>query len=236
MATAPACQRASTDEVVVFAAASLTEAFADIETAFEAAHPGVDVRLNFAGSQVLATQIVEGAHADVFASANAAQIERAREAGRAGASQSFAVNRLVVATPTDDPADIGRVEDLARPGVRVVLASPAVPAGDYARQSLRRLGLEEGVLANVVSNEDSVRGVVSKLVLGEADAGLIYASDAEHATLRQLPLPAEAEVAVTYEIVALSDADHPTRAGELVDFVRTPGVAAILADHGLGAP
>lgn len=230
------CQRSDGDELVVFAAASLTEAFADAETAFESAHPGVDVRLNFAGSQVLATQLLEGARADVFASANAAQIDRVRGAGRVRDSHVFAVNHLVVATPPDNPADVDGVEDLGRPGLRVVLAGPAVPAGAYARRALGTLGVEDAVLANVVSNEDSVRGVVSKLVLGEADAGLIYASDAEQSGLHHFGLPPAADVGVGYEIAAITDAHAPALAGAFVEFAASETMGALLADHGLVAP
>jgi molybdate transport system substrate-binding protein len=230
------CQRSSDDELVVFAAASLTETFADAETEFESAHPGVDVRLNLAGSQVLATQLLEGARADVFASANATQVDRVQTAGRVGESSPFAINHLVVATPPDNPAGITTLDDLTRPGLRVVLAAPAVPAGDYARRALRQVGVEDAVLANLVSNEDSVRGVVSKLVLGEADAGIVYASDAEHATLSHFAMPDAGEVAVRYEIAAITDANVPSLADAFVKFAHSEAMGAILADHGLGAP
>lgn len=236
LTTLVGCQRSSDDELVVFAAASLTETFADAETEFESAHPGVDLRLNLAGSQILATQLLEGAHADVFASANAAQVDRVQAAGRVGESSLFAVNHVVVATPPDNPAGITALDDLTRPGLRIVLAAPAVPAGDYARRALRQLGVEDAVLANVVSNEDSVRGVVSKLVLGEADAGIIYASDAEHATLHHFRMPDAGDVAVHYEIASVADADAPALADAFVKFTHSEAMGAILADHGLGAP
>jgi molybdate transport system substrate-binding protein len=223
-------------EVTVFAAASLAEAFHAIEDAFESEHEGADLVLNLAGSQVLATQLTEGAPADVFASANSSQIDRVRQAGRIFESQPFATNRLVIATPVDDPAGIESFRDLARPGLRIVLAGPAVPAGAYARDALDQLDVNDAVLANIVSNEDSVRGVVSKLQLGEADAGIVYSSDLEHSELRQISLPPQVQVAVIYEVATLTDAPRPELAAAVEAYLGGDTGSTILADHGFGAP
>jgi molybdate transport system substrate-binding protein len=173
-------------ELTVFAAASLTDAFGRIAEAFEAAHPGVTVAFNFAGSQALRTQIEEGAAADVFASANFAELETLIASGHITAEdgQFFAGNRLVVIVPQDNPAEIESLADLARPGVKLVLTAEEVPVGRYARQALDNLNAQLGadfavsVLANVVSNEDNVKQVVAKVSLGEADAGIVYSTDA----------------------------------------------------------
>lgn len=177
---------ASQQTLTVFAAASLTEAFNDIGRAFERAHPGVTVRLNYSGSQVLATQLEQGAKADVLATADQRWMQYARErALLAGDAVTFARNRLVVVIPRANPGYVEKLQDLARPGLKLVLAGAQVPAGAYSRESLRRLngapgfpaGFDRQVLANLVSEEENVRAVVAKVQLREADAGLAYATD-----------------------------------------------------------
>src|SRR6266540_2943795 len=174
----------------VFAAASLAEAFEQIAREFERAHPEARVQLNLAGSQQLATQIEQGAAADVFASADRRWMDYLVERGRvAGEPAVFARNRLVVIVPRTKPARIGRLQDLARPGVKLVLGAEAVPVGKYSREVLQNLSRSEAfdaafarrVLANVVSEEENVKSVVGKVQLGEADAGLCYRSDVTRA-------------------------------------------------------
>lgn len=169
----PAAAPAETRTLTVFAAASLSDAFGEIGQAFEAAHPGVTVKFNFGGSQALRTQIEEGAPADVFASANAQEMDRLAAAGLAvDTPQTFLSNKLVVILPADNPAALEKLEDLARPGVKLVLAAGEVPVGQYARQALDLMNdgfgaeFKEQVLANVVSNEDNVRQVVAKVQFG----------------------------------------------------------------------
>ncbi|HLU08163.1 MAG TPA: molybdate ABC transporter substrate-binding protein, partial [Oceanobacillus sp.] len=161
--------------LLVFAAASLTDAFEEIATAFEAENPGVDVLFNFAGSSALATQLVEGAPADVFASANTRQMRVAIEAGRiAEQPLVFARNWLVLITPADNPANIESLRDLANPGVKLVVAAPEVPVRVYTDVMLARLAsvptygsaYRTAVLANIVSEEDNVRQVFLKVALG----------------------------------------------------------------------
>jgi molybdate transport system substrate-binding protein len=167
-------------ELTVFAASSLADVFDEIAAAFEAAHPGVTVARNYGGSSQLAAQLAEGAQADVFASANERQMQAALDAGRIdGDPLAFATNRLVVIVPADNPAQIVSMADLARPGVRLVLAAPGVPARDYTDQMIDALTADpaygeayrKAVYANLVSEEENVRQAAAKVALGEADAG-----------------------------------------------------------------
>ena len=172
-------------KLTVFAAASLTDAFTKIADDLKAADPNLDITFNFAGSQALVTQIAEGgAQADVLALASPAQMKSAVEDGiPVEGSATFVTNRLTVVVPADNPAGIASVADLAKDGVRLVLANPDVPAGNYARQSLCKTAAAGGpsvedYAANIVSEEDNVRSVLTKVELGEADAGIVYVTDA----------------------------------------------------------
>ena len=172
--------------LTVFAASSLTDAFGEIGKAFDAANPGVTTTFNFAGSQVLQTQIEQGAPADVFASASKSYMDLLVTDGFVAKDvpQTFLNNKLVVILPANNPAALEKLEDLAKPGIKLVLAAEAVPVGKYALQALDLMNTSFGndfktkVLANVVSNEDNVKQVVAKVQLGEADAGIVYVSDA----------------------------------------------------------
>jgi molybdate transport system substrate-binding protein len=199
-----------TTTLTVFAAASLTDAFTELAADFEADNPGVAVRLSFGPSDGLATQIQEGAPADVFASASPSWMDAVEDDPGASDRVDFAKNLLVVITPADDPAGIGSVEDLARPGVKLVLAAEGVPAGDYARELLSNAGIADAVLANVVSNEDDVKGVVQKVALGEADAGIVYRTDVTASVdsdLRSVEVPDELNVIATYPIAVVGSED-----------------------------
>ena len=186
LVASPAVVAAPAHTLRVFAAASLTEAFQDIAGTFERDHPGVRVQLQFAGSQLLARQLDQGARGDVFASADPAWLAGLDRDGRLdGPWEVFARNPLVVIAPAHDPGRLGRIRNLSRPRLKLVLAAPSVPAGRYARALLRALGrlpgfgkgFADSALANVVSDEDDVRAVLQKVRLGEADAGIVYASD-----------------------------------------------------------
>ncbi|MDC0717781.1 molybdate ABC transporter substrate-binding protein [Nannocystis bainbridge] len=233
------CSGAPAERVVhVAAAMSLKEAFTDLEAGFEAQHPGVDVVFNFAGSQTLAAQIVAGAPADVFASADRAQMERAAASSRMQPARVFARNKLVIVTPANDPSIQGPA-DLSRAGLRLILAGETVPVGAYAREALNRLGVREAALANVVSNEENVRGVVGKVATGEADAGIVYATDvtAELADkLRTVTLAGADDVVPAYEIAALADSRQPELAAAFVDLVAGPAGAAALGKRGFLPP
>ncbi len=234
--------------LTVFAAASLSESFTEIGRRFERQHRGSRVALNFAGSQRLAAQIREGAPADVFASADARWMILARDRGLvSGEPTVFARNTLAVVVPQSNPGRVRRLEDLARPGVRVVLAGPTVPAGFYARELLGNLSRVERfgadyarrVLANVVSQEQNVRGVVAKVQLGEADAGVVYATDLRRPmepSVRQLAVPDEAQVLAEYSIAAVARSGDTTAARAFLALVLSPEGQAILLRHGfLGA-
>lgn len=226
---------AASRELKVSAAMSLKEVFTEVAAGFEAEHPGVDVVFNFAGTQILAGQIEEGAPVDVFASADEPQMQRAIASGRVAAAERFASNRLVLISPATAP--IVGPADLARAGLRLVLAGPGVPAGSYARQALQELGVAEAALANLVSNEENVRGVVGKVSAGEADAGVVYATDVTPAVADKLHVVAMA-VSVTprYEVAVLKDSPQAALGQAFVAGLKTSAGQAILAKHGFLQP
>jgi molybdate transport system substrate-binding protein len=228
----------------VFAAASLTDAFEAIGALFEEANPGVELAFNFAGSQQLAQQINEGAPADVFASANGRQMGAAIEGGRisGGAERIFVRNQLVVITPQDNPAGVAALQDLARPGLKLILADGAVPVGQYTLDFLAKASAlpdytasySPTVLANVVSYENDVRSVVAKIALGEGDAGIVYASDValDGAQLGQLAIPDELNTVAAYPIAPIADSPAPELAERFVAFVLAPEGQRVLAEYG----
>ncbi len=219
----------------VFAAASLTEAFEALVDGFGARHPEVAVELHCAGTPQLVLQIREGAPVDVFASADAVQMQRVVEfATTLGEPQVFATNRLAIAVPAGNPHGIAGLADLARDDLRVLLCGPDVPAGRYARQVLERAG----VAVRSVSDEPSVKSVVTKLLLGEVDAGIVYATDvaAAGAALTSVAIPSESGVAVAYPIVTLAQGASPETATAFVDFVRSDAGQRILVACGFEAP
>lgn len=229
----------------VFAAASLTDAFTEIGRNFEAANPGVTVTFNFAGSQALRTQIEEGAPADVFASANSKEMDALVTGTQidAGTPKPFLKNKLVVILPADNPAGIKTLEDLATSGRKIVLAAEEVPVGNYARQSLDLMNGQFGadfkdkVLANVVSNEDNVKQVVAKVQLGEADAGMVYTSDAVAAPeLQTIDIPDELNVIATYPIAPLLKSANADLAAAFVDYVLSADGQAVLGKWGFAPP
>jgi molybdate transport system substrate-binding protein len=243
VAAAPSPQSALPDEpgpLQVFAAASLTDAFRELGEAFEAAHRR-KVAFHFAGTQVLRTQVEQGADADVFASADFEHAEALRHQGLVPSFEPFARNAVAVITPAGRTR-VRQLADLARPGVKVVVASPAVPAGRAAQAFLARLAAsgEVGedfltrVEANVVSRETNVRLVLAKVVLGEADAGLVYATDARAGgrKVRAVPIPEPAELVTTNMIGVVAATRGPEAAQAFVTFVRGPEGRAILARHG----
>jgi molybdate transport system substrate-binding protein len=236
---------AAADTLTVFAAASLSESLTEMGRLFERQNPGWTVRANFAGSQQLASQIEQGAAADVFASADTRWMGYLSERSLVGGdTAAFARNRLVVIVPASNPARLARLQDLARRGVKVVVGAPAVPVGEYGRQVLANLARQPGfardyarrVLANVVSEEENVKSVVGKVQLGEADAGLVYRSDVSRAVaryVRVLEIPEAANVLAEYPIAVLRGAAHADAARAFVALVRSPEGQRILARHGL---
>ncbi len=229
--------------LVVFAAASLTQAFGEMGKVFEAAHPGVTVTFNFAGSQTLRTQLEQGATSDVFASANHAEMDAAIQSGlvQQASPQDFVTNQLVVILPPANPGNVQTLQDLARPGLKVVLADVAVPAGKYARQALDNMskdpafGADFGarVLANVISNENDVKSVVAKIQLGEADAGIVYISDSVAAPeLKTIQIPGALNAVAKYPIASLVKAAQPELAAEFIAYVLSADGQATLKKWG----
>ena len=213
------------EEILVFAAASLTESFAAIGKSFEHHHPTVRVRFNFGPSDGLATGIGSGAPADVFASASPKWMDAVADSPGVDDRAVFARNRLVVVVPSANPAHIRSLADLAKPGIKLVLAALAVPAGQYARHALAKAGLADAE-HNVVSNEEDVKGVVQKVVLGEADAGIVYATDvtpAVRAKASSIPIPDELDVLAAYPIAVIHGTHHSPTARAFVEFVLGPG-------------
>ncbi len=238
VACAPA---AGEQELVVFAAASLIDAFSEVATRFEETHPGLNVLLNLASSSELAIQLSEGAPADVFASANQAQMQAAAEAGRiSGEPVLFATNRLTIIVPADNPAGLQTPADLAKPGLRLVLAAPGVPVREYTDQSIALLGdvvFQTAVYANLASEEPNVRQVVTKVSLGEADAGIVYASDVTpdiSSLVLQIDIPDAQNVLATYPMAVVEGAPAGEQAKDFMDFVLSPEGQAILQKWGFG--
>lgn len=246
---AAAASAAPRRTLTVFAAASLTDAFTDLGHAFERRTPGLVVRFQFAGSPTLVAQLANGARADVLATADSTNMQAASgQSLIAGAASVFARNRLVIVLPRANPGQVHGLFDLARPGIKLVLAGEKVPAGRYARAALRSLDGEPDpgadysrrVLANVVSEEEDVRGVLAKVMLGEADAGIVYRSDVTGpaaSRVRTLALPPAADRIASYPIAVLSAAAEPAAAEAFVTFVRSRAGQRMLAAHGfLAAP
>lgn len=238
-----------TGPLTVFAAASLTDTFTEIGAAFETEHPDVTVTFNFAGSQQLAQQLVQGAPGDLFASANSRQMAVVVENGRiaAGAPQTFSSNQLVVIFPADNPGQIGQLSDLARPGLKLILATAEVPVGAYSLAFLQKasqakaLGVDFGtaVMDNVVSYEQNVRAVFSKVALGEADGGIVYASDVvsmADGRVGYIPIPLQWNVAADYPIAPLNDSPHPQQARQFIDFILSDSGQEILQKYGFLPP
>lgn len=235
---------AVTGTLTVFAAASLTDAFEEVATAFERANPGTEIVYNFAGSQQLAAQINEGAPADVFASANATQMTAAIEGGRisADAQQPFVLNKLVVITPADNPAGITTLQELAQPGLQLILADAAVPVGQYSLDFLSKAAesadftpaFSDEVLANVVSFEDNVRAVLTKIALGEGDAGIVYTTDAalEAGSLQQIAIPDDLNTIASYPVAPLNDSPNAALAEAFIAYLISADGQQILAQYG----
>lgn len=231
-------------EVTVFAAASLTDAFTQLGDAFHAANPDAGATFNFAGSQDLRVQLEQGAEADVFVSADTKQMDIAVESGVvAGQSSVFARNRLAVIIPEASEAGIAKLQDLANPGVKLVLANADAPAGNYARQFLDRAaadaafgpGYKDAVLANIVSEESNVRQVAARVQLDEADAGIVYISDVTPelaADVITIDIPDELNQIARYPIALTSDPSEPDAAQAFINFVLSSEGQAILAAHG----
>jgi len=220
-----------TRELLVSAAASLTEAFGEIAATFEAAHPGVSVTLNLAGSSTLATQILDGAPVDVFASADESNMARVVVAGGAHPEpRIFARNRLQIAVPAGNPAGVTGLPDFATEGLRIGLCAEGVPCGDLARLVLA----QAGVVPRPDSEEPDVRALLTKVELGELDAGITYRTDvaARRGSVDGVDLPEDVAVVAEYPIAVVTEGRTPKLAAAFVDFVLSEEGGAILARYG----
>ena len=221
--------------ITVFAASSLTGAFTEAGEAFEAAHPGTTVRFSFGASSTLVGQILEGAPADVFASADEATMAAlAAESGTRGTPVVFAHNRLAIIVERGNPLGIADLADLAREDVIVVLCDERVPCGSYARAALDAAG----VTVTPDGYEARVTGVVAKVALGEADAGIVYVTDVAAAADETdgVAIPDADNVIATYPMVATAAAGNRALADAFIDFVTGAEGQAILERHGFAAP
>lgn len=219
---------ASSEPLAVHAAASLAGVFPEIDAA---------PRYSFAGSDELATQIREGAPADVYAAASSKYPQALYDEGLVEEPVTFAANRLVLIVPRGNPASIESAEDILQRGTRLVVAAEGVPVGDYTRTVLETMGLT-GALDNVVSNEDDVKGVVGKVALGEADAGFVYATDVKPVSkdVLSFELPDSAQPAIEYQVAVVADSDDASDAQAFVEKLLGPKGREALAQAGFVVP
>jgi molybdate transport system substrate-binding protein len=245
--SAQAAANSVTGDVVVFAASSLTDAFKEIASEFQRSHPGARVVLSFGGSSQLAIQLINGARADVFASADQDQMDAA-ERGKVlvGAQDVFVRNRLMVIAPRDNPAHIAELKDLARSGLKVISAQASVPIGAYTSSLLTSASADPAygadfqrrVEQNIVSREDTVRQIVAKIQLGEADAAVVFTTDITPNIADQfvrIPLPEDLQVIARYPI-AVANGHNRTGGEAFFAFVQSPSAQNILAKWGFLPP
>jgi len=228
-------------ELTVFAAASLTEPFTEIGKRLELSHPGLKVVYNFGGSQALRMQLEQGARADIFVSADAVQMDLAKKSGVVqGETPIFVKNRLVVIVPKGNPGKVTEFRDLARPNLKLDLANSKVPVGNYSRQALSKASADYGadfekqVLANVVSEEENVKQVVTKVQLGEADAGIVYVSDVTPRVskdVQTIAIPDAYNQIASYPIALTKDVKNRTAAEVFMKLVLAREGQAIVKAH-----
>jgi molybdate transport system substrate-binding protein len=231
-----ACSGSSVEgELLVSAAASLTDAFAEVESAFEEENPDVDVVLNLGSSSALREQILEGAPADVFASANTSNMDRVAQAGElSGEAEIFVTNSLQIAVPTGNPAGVTGLEDFAREELLIGLCAEDVPCGNFGRQALGNAG----ITPSIDTNEPDVRALLTKIEAGELDAGITYVTDVltTSGTVEGIEIPAEVNVVAEYPIATLAGAPNPDEAAAWVEFVLSDEGQAILTSYGFTSP
>ena len=221
--------------ITVFAGSSLTDAFKNAGDEIAKANPDARFTFNFGSSSTLATQIINGAPADVFASADDANMQKIVDAKLTdGAAAAFVSNRLQIAVAPGNPKKIAGLADLARPEVVLVLAAPTVPAGKYALEALTKAG----VIAKPVSQEVDVRAVLNKVSLGEADAGIVYVTDVKSAAGRVtgVDIPEQHQVLARYPIAVVKDSKNARLARGFVDYLLSPAGQSVLAEFGFSKP
>jgi molybdate transport system substrate-binding protein len=226
-------------DLTVFAASSLSDAFTQIGSDFEAANAGTTVTFNFGSSGDLAAAIESEGTADVFASASGTYMDEVSDKVGVSDRADFVQNKLVVITPPDNPAGITSFEDLGKPGVQVVLAAEGVPVGDYAREALENAGLTDAVMANVVSNEEDNASVVAKITAGEGDAAIVYESDVTSSVapdVNAAEIPDDVNVIATYPIAAVTGTSNTEAATAFVAYVTGREGQATLDEFGFLPP
>ncbi len=222
-------------ELLVSAAASLTDAFSEIESSFEEAHPEVDVILNLGASSALREQILEGAPADVFAAANISNMEQVAGAGEVtGQAEIFATNLLQIAVPAGNEAGVTGLDDFANDDLLIGLCAEDVPCGEFGREALA----SAGVTPVIDTNEPDVRALLTKIEVGELDAGITYVTDVMSAggAVEGVDIPVEDNVVAEYPIAALAGAPNPAAASAFVEFVLSDQGQAILTAYGFSSP
>jgi molybdate transport system substrate-binding protein len=230
-----ACSSPSVEgELLVSAAASLTDAFGEVEAAFEEENPDVDVVLNLGSTSALREQILEGAPADVFGSANTSNMDQLVEAGEvAGEPEIFVTNLLQIAVPAGNPGEVTGLEDFAREELVIGLCAEDVPCGDFGRQALENAG----VTPSLDTNEPDVRALLTKIESDELDAGIVYVTDVLSATgVEGVEIPAAVNVVAEYPIAVLARAPNPDAASAWVEFVLSEEGQAILTSYGFTSP
>lgn len=236
------CKRSDARGLQVYAAASLTDVFRALKRGFVQRHPQIPVSLVFAGSQVLRLQLLQGANADVFASANGHHMKALQRARLIRDVTTFAHNRLALIVPQDNPAKLRSLRDLPR-ARRLVVGTPNVPIGAYTQQLLARAAARWGAdfraktLSRVVSQEHHVRMVRAKVMLGEADAAIVYETDARGATgIKRIPIPAALNVRAAYPIGIIAATRRRNQATKWLRYLRSPQGRGILQHHGFALP
>ena len=250
LATVTACGSASSDgstssggptaaaketTLTVYAASSLTETFTELGKKFEASHDGVKVTFSFGGSSDLVAQIQQGAPADVFASADTANMDKAvSDDAVEGDPVDFAANTLEIAVPPDNPAGVASLHDLAKSATKTVICAPEVPCGAAAQ----KVQDSAGVTIEPVSEEQTVKDVLTKVESGEADAGLVYVTDVKAAgdTVKGISFPESSSAVNTYPIATLADSKNADLAKEFVDLVTGTEGQSVLATAGFAKP
>jgi len=226
---------AITGDVTVFAAASLKSTFTELGARFEKDNPGTSVTFNFAGSSDLVAQLTQGAPADVFTSADTNNMTKAVDAGLLTSDPvNFALNTLTIVTPPGNPKGIASFADLASPGTQVVVCAPQVPCGS----ATEKVEQATGVALTPVSEESAVTDVLGKITSGQADAGLVYVTDANGAgdKVTAIPFPESSGAVNTYPIAVLKESTNPAAAQKFVDLVTGPQGREVLAAAGFAAP
>jgi molybdate transport system substrate-binding protein len=221
-------------DLTVLAAASLTESFTTLGKQFEAAHPGVEVTFGFAASSALATQIASGAPADVFASASATNMDAVVAAGAAADPKTFATNVMEIAVPPDNPGKVTGVDSLAGADVKTALCQPQVPCGTTAQQVFT----DAKVTVTPVTLEPDVKSVLSKVQLGEVDAGVVYVTDVLAAgdKVKGVQIPDDVNASTSYPIAALTKSANAATAAAFVEYVLSPAGSSVLAAAGFQQP